>query len=79
MLKNEREFKQNVQDLAEAMLSTCKCLTDVRYQTKITSAREFFVSIMKTLRDAATFVEVYRRKGRFGELGSKFRAVKKNL
>ncbi len=70
MLKNERDFKQNVEDLVEAMLSTCRCLMDVRYHTKIASARELFVSIMKTLRDAAVFIEIYWGKGRLGEFGS---------
>ncbi len=70
MLKNERDFKQNVEDFAEAMHSTCRCLMDGRYHTKITSARELFVSIMKTLRDAAVCIEIYRGKGRLGEFGS---------
>ncbi len=42
---------------------------DVRYHTKIMSARELFVSIMKTLRDAAVLIEIYRGKGRLGEFG----------
>ncbi len=62
--------------LAQAMHAACKCLMDVRYHTKTASARELFVSIMKTLWDAAIFVEVYRRKGPFGEFYFKLCVVK---
>ncbi len=60
---------QEVKDLVEAMHFTCVCLTDVRYHVKITSAKELFVSLMKTLRDAATFIDMYQRRGRFSEFG----------
>ncbi len=76
MLKNEHEFTENVRDLAEAMLSTCKCLIDVRYHTKTTSARELFVSIMKILRDAAVFVNTYEKKDWFSEFGPKLCIIK---
>jgi len=70
LLKNEDKFKQDVKDLVEAMQFTCKCLLDVRYNTKTSSAKELFVSIMKILRDAATFIDIYRRKDWFSEFGS---------
>jgi len=71
LLKNEHEFKQNVKDLVEAMHSACRCLMDIRYHTKITSAKKSFVSIMKLLRDAAVFIDTYERKGWFSEFGPK--------
>ncbi len=43
---------------------------DVRYHTKVASAKELFVFIMKTLRDAALFIEDYRTKSRLGEFDS---------
>jgi len=72
LLRNEDKFKKNVKELAEAMYSAFKCLMDIRFHTKITSAKELFVSIMKILRDAATFIDIYRRKDRFSEFSSKF-------
>lgn len=70
MLRNEHKFKKNVKELAEAMYSTFKCLMDVRFHTKITSAKELYVSIMKILWGAATFIDIYRRKDRFSEFRS---------
>ncbi len=71
LLKNELEFKQNVEYLVEAMYSACKCLMDVRYHTKVPSARELFGSIMKTVRDAALSSRYIGGRGRLGEFGSK--------
>jgi len=79
LLKNEHEFKQNVRDLVEAMHSACRCLTDIQYHTKIPSAKELFVSIMKILRDAAVFVDTYEKKGWFSEFGSKSCMIKNSF
>lgn len=57
-----------MKDLAEVMRFTCQCLTDVRYHTKIKSAKDSFVPIMTTLRDAAIFINSYSAKSRIGQL-----------
>ncbi len=65
-----------MKDLVEAMHTACGCLVDVRYHTKITSAKELFVSIMKMLRDAAVFVDTYEKKSWFSEFGSRLCVIK---
>jgi len=73
LLKNEDKFKKNLKDLAEAMHTAFECLRDARYHTKITSAKGLFASIMKIIRDAATFIDIYRRNDRFKQfVGAQF-------
>ncbi len=71
MLQNEDQFKKAVKDLAEAMHYASRCLMDVGNHTKITLAKELFVSITKTLRDAALFVEIYQMKSGLSKFVSK--------
>lgn len=78
-MKNELEFKENIKDLTDVMLTTCKCLVDARYYLKIESARDLFTSIMKILRDATLFVGIYLGKGRFGKFSSKLCVMYINL
>ncbi len=69
-MKNEYEFKENVEDLAEAMRSTGKCLIDVEDHAKIASVKDTFVSLTKMLRDAALFVEIYQTESRLSKYNS---------
>lgn len=59
--------------LAEAMCTTCKRLMDVENHTKIVSAKEQFKSIMKMIRDAVLFLEIYQLKSRLSAFNSGFR------
>ena len=64
MLRNEANFKQKVKDLAEAMRVACRCLMETRYHTKIAFAKDVFKDIMRLLRNAAVFIDIYCNKSR---------------
>ncbi|KLO05511.1 hypothetical protein SCHPADRAFT_723450 [Schizopora paradoxa] len=72
-LRKEAKYKKELEDMAQAMLFTCKCLMDVRYHTKTTLANDMFKSTLKLLRNAAVFVDVYCGKGRIEQfIGAQF-------
>ncbi|KLO08317.1 WD40 repeat-like protein [Schizopora paradoxa] len=73
LLRSEAEYKQELLDMTQAMIFTCKCLMDVRYHTKTTLAEGMFKSTLKLLRTAAVFIDVYCRKGRIKQIiGAQF-------
>lgn len=67
MLRNEVNFKQKVKDVAEAMRVACQCLMETRYHTKIAFAKDVFKDIMRLLRNAAVFIDIYCNKSRIRE------------
>ena len=67
MLKNESEFKQKVKDVAEAMRVASLCLMETQYHAKIAFAKDVFKAILRLLRNAAVFIDIYCRKGRIRE------------
>lgn len=67
MLRNEVEFKQKIKDMAETMRVACRCLMETRYHTKIAFAKDVFKSILRLLRNAAVFIDIYCEKSRIRE------------
>ncbi|KLO04488.1 hypothetical protein SCHPADRAFT_1003285 [Schizopora paradoxa] len=73
LLKNESVFKQKIREMAEAMRVACQCLMETRYHTKITFAKDVFKNILRLLRNAAVFIDIYCRKGRIQQvIGAQF-------
>ncbi|KLO05131.1 hypothetical protein SCHPADRAFT_735857, partial [Schizopora paradoxa] len=68
MLRNEVEFKQQMKDMAETMRVACRCLMETRYHTKITFAKDVFKTILRLLRNAAVFIDIYCKKGRIQQV-----------
>ncbi|KLO08319.1 WD40 repeat-like protein [Schizopora paradoxa] len=73
MLRNEVKYKQKIKDMAETMRVACRCLMETRYHTKIAFAKDVFKNMLRLLRNAAVFIDIYCKKGRFQQvIGAQF-------
>ncbi|KLO06169.1 WD40 repeat-like protein [Schizopora paradoxa] len=67
-LKNEADYKKDMEDTARVMLFTCKCLMEVRYHVETDLAKDTFKNSLKLLRNISVFIGVYCGKNRFKQL-----------
>ncbi|KLO07241.1 hypothetical protein SCHPADRAFT_657824 [Schizopora paradoxa] len=73
LLKNAGEYAEKMKDLAKAMYFACECLMEVRHRTRIGLARDLFMKILRLLRNASIFIDIYCKKGRIRQLiGAQF-------
>ncbi|KLO08314.1 WD40 repeat-like protein [Schizopora paradoxa] len=73
ILKTEVVYKQKIKDMAETMRVACRCLMETRYHTKIAFAKDVFESMLRLLRNAAVFIDIYCKMGRIRQvIGAQF-------
>ena len=67
MMKKEAEFVSDLKGLGNEMKELLTCLTDARYAAKITSAANSVTEIMKTVLEAAQYINDFMNKGAFSK------------
>jgi len=69
-LKNEQEFNQDLTVLGDVIRKLLLCLTDVQYAAKIKPVKKVFVNILKTILEAASFIDGHLKRNRLARITS---------